>query len=129
MKNSIYKDFMKSLKSKWILGISTGMLLVSCGAQMGSYTETDGVYYDPKKDVIPEGYLGKISEGTDYDYYSNEDSSTNIIEQNQQNQLAQQNRYQRWNQNNSTLMIGVWVGDLLSGAGVDLAGVGETDGT
>ena len=60
MKNSIYKDLLKSLKSKWILGISTGMLLVSCGAQMGSYTETDGVYYDPKKDVIPEGYLGRI---------------------------------------------------------------------
>ena len=24
---------------------------------MGGYTETDGVYYDPNKDVIPEGIV------------------------------------------------------------------------
>jgi hypothetical protein len=26
---------------------------------MGGYTETDGVYYDPNKDVIPAGVNGR----------------------------------------------------------------------
>ena len=61
MKNSTYKNLLEIFKSKGILAVSGGLLLVSCGAQMGGYTETDGVYYDPNKDVIPEGIVMPVS--------------------------------------------------------------------
>ncbi len=50
------------------------------------YTETDGVYYDPNKDVIPAGVVMDntiiiTNVGEDYSY---DDNSPSIIEQNQQ---------------------------------------------
>jgi hypothetical protein len=39
---------------------------------MGGYSETDGVYYDPNKDTLPEGVIindGGNRVGEYYDYY------------------------------------------------------------
>lgn len=96
MKNSTYKNLLKIFKSKGVLAASGGLLLISCGAQMGGYTETDGVYYDPNKDVIPVSVTIQDDNvvGEDYSYT---DNSTSIIEQNQQNLQAQKNKYQDWN--------------------------------
>ena len=55
---------------------------------MGGYTETDGVYYDPNKDVIPVGVTMQDTNAVGEDY-SYTDNSESIIEQNQQNIQAQ----------------------------------------
>lgn len=96
MKNSTYKNLSEILRTKGVLGVAAGLLLVSCGSQMGGYTETDGVYYDPNKDVIPEGIVMLEPNQVD-EVYAYESDSASIIEQNQQNQAAQKNKYQTWN--------------------------------
>ena len=96
MKNSTYKNLSEILRTKVVLGVAAGLLLVSCGSQMGGYTETDGVYYDPNKDVIPEGIVMPEPNQVD-EVYAYESDSASIIEQNQQNQAAQKNKYQTWN--------------------------------
>ena len=88
MKNSTYKNLSEILRTKVVLGVAAGLLLVSCGSQMGGYTETDGVYYDPNKDVIPEGIVMPEPNQVD-EVYAYESDSASIIEQNQQNQAAQ----------------------------------------
>lgn len=95
MKNSTYKNLLEIFKSKGVLAVSGGLLLISCGAQMGGYTETDGVYYDPNKDVIPVGVTMQDTNAVGEDY-SYTDNSESIIEQNQQNIQAQKNKYQDW---------------------------------
>ena len=78
MKRNIHKNLLGLLKSKGILAVSGGLLLMSCGAQMGGYSETDGVYYDPNKDTLPEGVIingGGNRVGEYYDYY--QDSNVN----------------------------------------------------
>ena len=93
MKNSTYKNLLKIAKSKGSLAIFGGLILVSCGSQMGGYTETDGVYYDPNKDVIPEGIvLQEPQQNTVDEPYTYQNDSISIIEQNRQNQIAQQNK-------------------------------------
>lgn len=96
MKNSNYKNLSEILRTKVVLGVAAGLLLVSCGSQMGGYTETDGVYYDPNKDVIPEGIVMPEPNQVD-EVYAYESDSASIIEQNQLNQAAQKNKYQTWN--------------------------------
>lgn len=70
MKRNISESFFGKLKSNMILAVSGGMLLVSCGAQMGGYSETDGVYYDPGRDTLPQGTVMERGNrvGEDYNY-------------------------------------------------------------
>lgn len=70
MKKFTYKNLIDILKTKSVLMVAGSLLLVSCGTQMGGYTETDGVYYDPNKDTIPEGVItNEINRvGNDYVY-------------------------------------------------------------
>lgn len=96
MKNSTYKNLFGILKFKTILAVSGSLLLVSCGSQMGGYTETDGVYYDPNKDVISEGIVMPETNTVD-EVYTYDNDSINIIEQNKQNQQAKRNKYNNWN--------------------------------
>lgn len=95
MKNSTYKSRWMKLRSKGILVLSGALLLVSCGAQMGIYTETDGIYYDPKKDIIPERSYAYY-ESTAGDTWGEEAQEPGIIEQNRQNELQNRNRYNSW---------------------------------
>jgi len=95
MKRNIHKNLLGLLRSKGILAISGGLLLMSCGAQMGGYSETDGVYYDPNKDTLPEGVIingGGNRVGEYYDYYQD----SNIIQNAQTNSREQQNKYNEW---------------------------------
>lgn len=98
MKRNIHKNLFGMLRSKGILAISSGLLLVSCGAQMGGYSETDGVYYDPNKDTLPEGVIVKQGNrvGEYYDYYQ-EDNTT--IQNAQATNQEQANLYNTWNTN------------------------------
>ncbi|PVV57803.1 prolyl-tRNA synthetase, partial [Chryseobacterium sp. HMWF035] len=65
---------------------------------MGGYSETDGVYYDPNKDTLPEGVI--ISDrgnrvGEDYNYYQDD---SNVIQNAEAN--AKEGRYSDWNNYN-----------------------------
>lgn len=74
MKKNISQNLFEMLKSKGLLAISSGLIVISCGTQMGGYSETDGVYYDPNKDTLPEKVMA--SEGGNHvgDYYDYQDS-------------------------------------------------------
>ncbi|MCQ9638658.1 prolyl-tRNA synthetase [Chryseobacterium sp. WG14] len=99
MKRNIHKNLLGLLKSKGILAVSGGLLLMSCGAQMGGYSETDGVYYDPNKDTLPEGVIINGSGnrvGEYYDYYQD----SNVIQNAQENSRDQQNKYNEWSGTN-----------------------------
>lgn len=95
MKKNIYPNLWGLLKSKAVLGVSAGMLMVSCGAYTGGYSETDGVYYDPNTDTLPVAteYESGNRVGETYDYKD----STSTIEKSRQNQLNKRNRYQNDN--------------------------------
>ena len=78
MKRNVSKKIFDLLKSKGILAISSSMLLVSCGVQTSYYTEMDGIYYDPEKDVIEEYAYQQPNHnqvGSDYDYNGAEESA------------------------------------------------------
>lgn len=77
MKKNITQKLFAALKSKGILAISGGLLAVSCGTQVSAYSETDGVYYDPNRDTMPEvvasrgNQVGDVYEYNDADIYDN----------------------------------------------------------
>lgn len=101
MKNSTYKNLSEILRTKVVLGVAAGLLLVSCGSQMGGYTETDGVYYDPNKDVIPEGIVMPEPNQVD-EVYAYESDSASIIKQNQLNQAAKKTNIKLGTEQNLT---------------------------
>lgn len=102
MKKITYKNVLDALKSKTLLAVSGGLILMSCGTtqQMGGYSETDGVYYDPNKDTLPEGVV--INEGNKVDEVYNYQDSTNIIKKSQYNEQLSKNRYKNWNNKNTS---------------------------
>ena len=73
MKKITFKNLVNLLKSNGLLAVAGGLLLMSCGSQMG-YTETDGVYYDPSRDTLPEGTVMNSGNrvGEYYDYQATE---------------------------------------------------------
>ena len=88
------------LRSKGILAISGGLLLVSCGAQMGGYRRQTGCIMTP----IRIRYLKELSSmiagnrvGEYYDYYQD----SNVIQNAQANSREQQNRYNDWSGTNT----------------------------
>lgn len=81
MKKNIHRNILASLKNKGILAVSAAMVAVSCGIQPGAYSETDGVYYDPNRDTLPEGEVMPRTNrvGDYYDYQANSEPSQNDI--------------------------------------------------
>ncbi len=96
MKKNIHKNLLGMLKNKGFLVVASSVLLVSCGTQMGGYSETDGVYYDPAKDTLPQGTIVGNDGNRVGEYYNYQDSS-DIIKNANANQYEQQNRYDDWN--------------------------------
>nr|WP_305049508.1 hypothetical protein [Elizabethkingia bruuniana] len=90
----------KLLKSNVLLGASALGLLTSCGAYMNGYSETDGAYYDPRRDTVPQYDTRTAGNqvGGYYSYGDDEDESydTSIVRQSQYNQKKQQTKYQNW---------------------------------
>ena len=89
MKKFTYKTLSELLKSKAVLAVAGGLLLMSCGSQMGGYSETDGVYYDPNRDTLPEGTVMNSGNriGEYYDYKATDD---------QNKYLNAENRNESW---------------------------------
>ncbi len=89
MEKITYKNILQQLKSKMVLMVAGSFLLASCTTQMGGYTETDGVYYDPNRDTLPEGTVIQSGNqvGEYYDYQTND---------NQNVYLNAENRNERW---------------------------------
>ena len=79
MKKITYKKLFNSLKSRGLLTVVGGLLMMSCVPQMG-YSETDGVYYDPNRDTLPEGTVMNSGNrvGEYYDYQANDLSLIHI---------------------------------------------------
>lgn len=98
MKNTIHNNFLISLFSKSAFVILGGIILISCGAQMEGYTETDGIYYDPKTDKI-EQKIAWQEPRREREYYNHEES---IIGQAQKNQKEQNQKYNNKNWGNNT---------------------------
>lgn len=92
MKKNIHKNIFEMLKSKGVLAVSTALLMISCGVQTGAYSETDGIYYDPNRDTLPEGYRGYNAGnqvGSYYDYQNSDYIPTQ--------QEIVYDRYKDWN--------------------------------
>lgn len=99
MEKNIYSLLTNTLGLKSFLLVSTGLILASCGTQMNGYTETDGVYYNPETDVIPEAVVAHQGNIIDevYDYNEN-----GIIEQSKRNEQLKNDRYNSWTQKNDS---------------------------
>ncbi len=107
MKKNIHQNLWGLLKSKAVLGVSAGMILMSCGAYTGGYSETDGVYYDPNTDTLPEGTINNQTGNRVGEYYDYQDS-TSIIEKSRQNELTKKNRYNNDNWSNDNAKSSDW---------------------
>lgn len=81
MKKNIQRSLLQALKSKAVLAVAGGLVLVSCGTYMGGYSETDGVYYDPNTDTLPEGVVMNQGNqvGEYYDYQAVENNYPNKV--------------------------------------------------
>ncbi len=88
MKKFTHKNLLSLLTSKLVLAVSGSMILTSCVIYTGGYTETDGVYYDPNRDTLPEGVAmnGGNRVGDYYDYQYDD----------QNKYLNSDNRNQKW---------------------------------
>lgn len=96
MKDYTYKNLFLSLLIKGGIAILSSLALISCGIQSG-YTETDGIYYDPKSDKIEQKIAWQNTKYED-DYYRHEES---IIGQSQKNQKQQNEKYNNKNWGNN----------------------------
>ena len=78
------------IKSKAFLIMSGSLILSSCVIQTGGYSETDGVYYNPNRDTLPEGYVGNYGNQIDnyYDY-----NDVGLVEQATKNTQLSEGRY------------------------------------
>ena len=95
MNKNILFDGLTFLRKKSLVLVAGSFLLVSCGTQMGGYSETDGVYYDPNKDTLPEGVILNDNGNQVGEYYDYQENS--IIENSEMNSQEQKNKYQDWN--------------------------------
>ena len=96
MKDYTYKNLFSSLLTKGGMAILSSLALISCGIQSG-YTETDGIYYDPKSDKIEQRIAWQNTRYED-DYYRHVES---IIGQSQKNQKQQNEKYNNKNWGNN----------------------------
>ena len=93
MKKITYKNLPQILKSQAVLAVAGGLILMSCGSQMGGYSETDGVYYDPNRDTLPEGTVMNSGNwvGEYYDYQATDDQNKYLNADNRNEQWKEQN--------------------------------------
>lgn len=90
MKNITYKKLMSALPKQAFIAIAGCLVLSSCGAAyMGGYSETDGVYYDPSRDTLPQGMMTHAGNqiGDYYDYQHTDEQNP---------YLNAENRNQNW---------------------------------
>ena len=94
MKKNILKQMSERFISKAVLTLSGGLILMSCGAHIGGYSETDGVYYDPETDTLPEGVVIQNSGNQVGGYYDYNQSG--VIENSRLHEYEQENKYSQW---------------------------------
>lgn len=108
MKKNIHKKLFRYLKNGIAL-VAVSSLTVSCMVVYsgGGYSETDGVYYDPTTDTLPEGYGDYQSGNKVGEYYDYQD--TGVIEKNRQNKAEQNDRFGRnWQLENGNSTNSDW---------------------
>lgn len=71
MKKNIIKNRFNLPLIKSFFLVTAGLFLSSCSTQMGAYSESDGVYYDPNKDTLPietpSNYGNQVGDTYNYD--------------------------------------------------------------
>ena len=85
------------------LMLSTSMILASCTIQTGAYSETDGVYYDPEKDILPENIRYESQVGETYVY---EDQNKSIADGAFERKWERNHRY--WDESSSDATSSDW---------------------
>lgn len=120
MKNKLQIRLHKVLKSNLMLGAVVSMLLTSCVSYVGGYYgETDGAYYDPTQDRIPQYQERNGNQVGDYYYYGYEEDQNSvdefgydesIIENGKFNKSQQNARYQNWGDQSIGSDFGVYTG-------------------
>lgn len=95
MKINVTNILTHTITRRITLMLSAGIILASCSAQMGSYSETDGVYYDPEKDVLPENtrYNSRVGEVYPFEDEENHSIADGAFER----KWEKNNKY--WNDN------------------------------
>ena len=106
-KNILY-DSLTLIRKKALFLAASGFLLMSCGTQMGGYSETDGVYYDPNNDTLPEGVIVNNNGNNVGEYYDYNENTT--IANSQINSQEQQNKYQDWSSDSTDSDWGAFAG-------------------
>lgn len=106
MKKYIIENLSGKLRSNLILAVAGGFILMSCGTQMGGYSETDGVYYDPNRDTLPEGVVLDNRGNQVGEYYDYNDSQ--IIEDVRERSWQENSKY--WDDNASASDWGLYAG-------------------
>jgi len=105
MKNKLKIQVEKVLQSKILWSAVVATMLMSCGTYMGGYSETDGAYYDPNRDEIPQyvdNYGNRVGDYyNDSDYYDDDSEEQfgydeSIIAQSQYNEQQQKEKYSEW---------------------------------
>ncbi len=104
MKKNIFNISMGVLRSNLVLAISAAAVLVSCTIQTGGYTDTDGIYYDPNRDTLPEGAMVANSGNTVGNYY---DYQNTYYPTSDQNQIVYE-KYKDWDGNSSNYTNSDW---------------------
>lgn len=99
MRKNIHKISLHKVSSKLLMGIFGGFLLVSCGTQVGGYSEKDGVYYDPDKDVLPENVVVNDETENEVGEYYDYEKSGDLIRKSNENVQQKERRYSRWGRN------------------------------
>lgn len=120
MKQNIHKKTFGFLKSKVLLAFSASFMLSSCVVYTGGYSETDGVYYDPNTDVLPQAHTG--SHENQVGGYYNYSPNVGIIEQSKKNQTEWDYRYQNGNWTNGQSANSDW--GIYSGTEVNYYNLG-----
>lgn len=94
MKKDILKKVFGLVNSKVLLAVSAGMMMTSCVIYTGGYSETDGVYYDPNRDTLPEDYYATESGNRVGEYYDYQDTLS--VENSYQGKVYRSGKYKDW---------------------------------
>ncbi len=106
MKNYIIENLSRKLRSRMLLAVVGSFILMSCGTQMGGYSETDGVYYDPNRDTLPEGVVLDNRGNQVGEYYEYNDAQ--VIDDVRERTWQENSKY--WDDNASSSDWGAYAG-------------------
>lgn len=95
MRKNIFRNLTDLLHSRMLLLIPVSLMATSCIVYTGGYSETDGVYYDPNRDTLPQGSMSDKRNRVG-EYYDYQDSLA--MENTYPAQVYRSGKYKGWNE-------------------------------